>query len=89
MGSREWGNTELTAVVAPFVRGFPGDRREGALEERVIHYVALVVFAFNDPVARKHFALTGVGEDEGCMPALCCFYQKRSAGPKGFQFQFS
>jgi hypothetical protein len=76
----------LTAVVASFVRGLPGDGGEGALEEGIVDDVALVVFAFDDPVAGVHLALTGIGEDEGWTFALPGFYQKRSAGPEGFQF---
>jgi hypothetical protein len=75
----------LTAVVASFVCGLPGDGGEGALEKGVIHYVALVVFALDDPVAGKDFALTCIREDDGCVSALFCFYKKGSAGPKGLQ----
>lgn len=79
------GSTGLTAVVASFVCGLPGDGGEGALEKGVIHNVAFVVFALDDPVAGEDFALTYIGEDDGCVLALFCFYQKRSAGPKGLQ----
>lgn len=77
---------KLAAVVASFVRGLPGDGCKGALEESVVHYVALVVFTFDDPVAGKDFALAGIGEDDGGMRALCRSYQKGSAGTEGFQF---
>lgn len=82
-------STESTAVAAPFVHGLPWDRSEGALEEGIVYYIALVVFAFDDPVAGQDFALTNIGEDDGWLSALFCFYEKRSAGPKCFQFQFS
>ena len=76
---------ELCAVVATFVGWIPWDRSEGALEESVIDDVAFAIFAFDDPVARKDFALSGVGEDEGGICALSCVYQKRSAGAEGVQ----
>ena len=76
---------ELCAVVATFVGWIPWDRSEGALEEGVIDDVALVIFALDDPVAGKDFALTGVGEDEGGICALFSVYQKGSAGPKAVQ----
>ena len=48
----------LAAVVAAFVGRLPGDRGEGALEERVVYDVALVIFTFDDPVAGIGFALS-------------------------------
>jgi len=80
---------ELTAVVASFVHGLPGDGGEGALEKGVVDYIALVVFAFDDPVAGKDLALTSIGKDDGWLTALFCLYENWSASPKGFQFQFS
>lgn len=71
--------------MASFVRRIPWDGNEGALEEGVIDDVALAIFAFDDPVAGKDFALASVGEDEGGIGALLCVYQKRSAGAKGVQ----
>lgn len=76
---------ELCTVVAPLVGWLPWDGNEGALEEGVIDDVALVIFALDDPVAGKDFALTGVGEDEGGICALFSVYQKGSAGPKAVQ----
>jgi hypothetical protein len=73
----------LTAVVTAFVRWLPWDGSEGALEEGVVDDVALVVFAFDDPVAGKGFALAGVGKDDGRLLALRGIDEKRSAGPKG------
>jgi hypothetical protein len=73
----------LRAVVAAFGRWFPRDRGKGALEEGVVYDVALVVFAFDDPVAGKGFALAGVSEDDGRLLALRGIDEKRSAGPKG------
>jgi hypothetical protein len=40
------------------------------LEEGVVDDVAFVILAFDDPVAREGFALSGVGEDEGGVEAL-------------------
>ena len=74
---------ELAAVVAAFVGWFPGDGGEGSLEEAVVDDVALVIFAFDDPVAGKGFALAGVGEDEGGVEALGGVDEKGSAGAKG------
>ena len=83
---RLWlGDQRLCTVVASLVGWFPWDGSEGALEESVIDDVALVIFALDDPVAGKDFALTGVGEDEGGICALFSVYQKRSAGPEGVQ----
>jgi hypothetical protein len=91
--SPEWGVTKvaigaawacgLAAVVSSFVRGLPGDGGEGALEEGVVDDVALVVFAFDDPVAGVDFALAGVGEDGRRLSALRGVYEDRSAGAKG------
>jgi hypothetical protein len=72
----------LAAVVAAFGLGLPGDGREGALEEGVVDDVALVVFAFDDPVAGEGFALAGVGEDNGRVAALGGVDEERSAGAK-------
>ena len=69
--------------MAAFTRGFPGDWSEGALEEAVVDDVALVVFAFDDPVAGIGFALAGVGEDEGGVEALGSVYQKGSTSTEG------
>ena len=76
---------ELCTVVAPLVGWLPWDGNKGALEEGVIDDIALAIFALDDPVAGKDFALTGVGEDEGGICALFSVYQKRSAGPEGVQ----
>ena len=65
-----------------FVGGLPWDGGKGALEEGVVDDVALVVLAFNDPVAGKGFALSGVGEDDGGLEALRGVYQKGPAGAK-------
>jgi len=72
----------LAAVVAAFAGGLPGDRGKGALEESVVDDIALVIFAFDDPVAGIGFALPGVGEDEGGVEALRGVDEKRSAGAK-------
>jgi len=80
------GCTELAAVVSSFVRRLPGDGGEGALEEGVVDDVALVVFAFDDPVAGVGFAMAAVSEDGGGMSALRGIYEKRSAGTKGVHF---
>ena len=64
----------LASVVTPFFGGLPGDGGKGALEEGVIHDVALVIFAFDDPVAGIGFALSGICEDDGGVLALCCVY---------------
>ena len=71
--------------MAAFARGLPGDGGEGALEEGVVDDVALAVFALDDPVTGKDFALTGVGEDEGGIRALFGVYQKGPAGTEGVQ----
>ena len=76
---------ELCAVIATFVGWIPWDGNEGALEEGVIDDVALVIFAFYDPVASKDFAFAGVGEDGGGICALLCVYQKGPAGAEGVQ----
>ena len=76
---------ELAAVVTSFAGGLGAHRREGALKERVINNVALVVFPLDDPVAGKDLALADVGEEDGGVLALFCFYEKRSAGAKGLQ----
>ena len=83
--ARLWGY-ELTAVLSLFVGGLPGDGGEGALEEGVVDDVALVVFAFDDPVAGMCFAMAGVGEDGSGLSALRGVYEKRSAGAKGVHF---
>ena len=64
----------LASVVTPFFGGLPGDGGKGSLEEGVIHDVALVIFAFDDPVAGVSFALSGVCEDDGGVLALRCVY---------------
>jgi hypothetical protein len=76
----------LTAVVSSFVRGRPGDGGEGALEEGVVDDIALVVFAFDDPVAGEGFTMSGVGEDGGGLGTLRGIYKKRSAGAKSVHF---
>ena len=76
-------NAELAAVVSAFAGWLPWDGSKGALEEGVVDDVALVVFAFDDPVAGISLALTGVGEDEGGVEALGGTDEKRSAGAKG------
>jgi hypothetical protein len=48
---------ELTTVVATFAGRLPGDGCKGPLEEGVVDDVALVVLAFDDPVAWVGFAL--------------------------------
>ena len=68
--------------MAAFVGGLPWDWGKGALEKGVVDDVALVVLAFNDPVAGIGFALSGVGEDDGGVEALGGVYEKRSAGAK-------
>ena len=72
----------LAAIVSAFARGFPWDRGEGALEEGVVDDVAFVIFAFDDPVARIGFALSGVGVDKGEVETLCGVDEKGSAGAK-------
>jgi hypothetical protein len=75
--------TQLTAVLSPFIRRLPGDGGEGALEERVVDNVALLVFAFDDPVAGVRVSTTASGEEGSGSGALCGVYEKRSAGTKG------
>ena len=75
----DWSG-RLTAVVAAFAGGFPGDGSKGALEEGVVDDVAFVIFSFDDPVAGIGFALSGVGEDRGGAEALGGVDEKRSAG---------
>ncbi len=82
---RLWLDQALGSVVASFVGCVPWDGNEGALEEGIIDDVALVIFALDDPVTGKDFALAGVGEDEGGICALCCVYQKGPAGSERFQ----
>ena len=77
---------ELCTVVASFIGWIPCNGNEGALEEGIVDDVALVIFAFDDPVAGKDFALTGISKDEGGIFALLCVYQKGPASPKGVQF---
>src|ERR1700722_5403459 len=69
-GLRLEQEAELAAVVATFARWFPRDGSKGALEEGVVDDVAFVILAFDDPVTRVSFALSGVGEDEGGVEAL-------------------
>ena len=69
--------------MAAFTRGFPGDWSEGALEEAVVDDVALVVFAFDDPIAGIGFTLAGISKNEGGVEALGGVYQKGSAGAEG------
>ena len=78
----------LTAVVATFAGRFPGDGGKGPLEEGVVDDVALVVFAFDDPVSWIGFAMAAVSEDSGGLSALCGIYEKRSAGKKGVHLSF-
>ena len=75
--------------MSSFVRRLPRDGSEGALEEGVVDDVALVVFAFDDPVSRIGFAVAAVSEDGGGMSALRGIYEKRSAGTKGVHFNYS
>ena len=75
--------------MATLLGGFPGDGSEGALEEGIVDDVALVVFAFDDPVSGVGFAMAAVGEDGGGMSALRGIYEKRSAGTKGVHFNYS
>jgi hypothetical protein len=70
----------LAAVVAAFAGGLPGNRGKGALKEGVVDDVAFAVFALDDPVAGKGFALSGISEDYGGVEALGGVYEKRSAG---------
>jgi hypothetical protein len=71
--------------VTAFVRRLPRDGGEGALEEGVVYDVALVIFAFDNPVTGEGLALAGVCEDGGGVSALCGVYQKGPASPKGVQ----
>jgi hypothetical protein len=73
----------LAAVVAAFLGGLPGNGGKGALEKSVVDDIALVIFAFDDPVAGVGFALSGVGEDRGGVEALRGVDEKRSARAKG------
>jgi hypothetical protein len=59
------------------------------LEEGVVDDVALVIFSFDDPVAGIGFALSGVGEDEGGVEALCGVDEKGPAGAKRVHETFS
>jgi len=70
----------LAAVVAAFAGRLPWDRGKGALKEGVVDDVAFAVFALDDPVAGKGFALSGISEDYGGVEALGGVYEKRSAG---------
>jgi hypothetical protein len=80
------GDQALCAVGTSFAWWrIPWDGDEGALEEGIVDDVALVIFALDNPVAGKDFALTDVGEDEGGIFALACVYQKGSAGSERFQ----
>jgi hypothetical protein len=72
--SWRFGETKLASVLASFVRLLPWDGSEGALEEGVVDDVALVVFAFDDPVARVGLTLAAIGEDGGGVSALCGVY---------------
>src|SRR5580704_3204916 len=83
------GSGGLAAVVTAFVGGLPGDRGKGSLEEGVVDDVALVIFSFDDPVAGIGFALSGVGEDEGRVEALCGVDKKGPAGAKRVHETFS
>jgi hypothetical protein len=56
------------------------------LEEGVVNNVALVVFAFDDPVAGMGVTMAGVGEDGSGLSALGGVYEKRSASAKGVHF---
>ena len=55
------------------------------MKECVIYNVALVVFAFDDPVAGECFTLADTRKENGGMRALPCFYEERSACSKGPQ----
>ena len=83
------GSGRLAAVVAAFARGLPGDRGKGALEEGVVDDVALVIFAFDDPVAGIGFALSGVCEDGCGVEALRGVDEKGPAGAKRVHEAFS
>ena len=61
--------------MAALVGGFPWDWGKGPLEKRVVDDVALVVLAFNDPVAWVGFPLSRVGEDDGGLAALRGVYE--------------
>lgn len=74
--------------MSSFVRGLRRDGSEGELEEGVVDDVALVVFAFDDPVSGIGFAMAAVSEDSGGLSALCGIYEKRSAGKKGVHLSF-
>jgi hypothetical protein len=63
----------------------PWDGDEGALEEGVVDDITLVIFALDDPVAGKDFALADVGEEEGGVFALSCLYEEGSAGSERVQ----
>jgi hypothetical protein len=53
------------------------------LKESVIYDVALVVFAFDDPVAGENFTLADIRKENGGVSALPCFYEERSTRAKG------
>jgi hypothetical protein len=79
-------STGLTAVLSSFIRRLPRDGSEGALEERVVDNVALLVFSFDDPVAGVRVSTTAAGEEGSGSGALCGIYEKWSACAKGAQF---
>jgi hypothetical protein len=76
---------DLRAVMSSFFGGLPRNGSKGSLEEGVVDYVSLIVFALNDPITGKNFAFSGFGEDGSGASALLGFYEERSASPKGLQ----
>ena len=64
----------LASVVAPFGHGFATHWSERSLKECVVYNVALVIFAFDDPVAGECFTLADTRKENGGVTALPCFY---------------
>jgi hypothetical protein len=61
---------------------FRGDRYKRALEESVVHYILLAIFAFNDPVSNTNLTLSEIGNDPGIVGTLPRLYQEWSACAK-------
>ena len=69
-----YSGRSLASVVAPFRHGFAAHGSECSLKECIVNNVGLVVFTFDDPVARECSTLADDREENGCVPALPCFY---------------
>jgi hypothetical protein len=69
--------------VFSFLYRLPGNRCESTLEEGIVYDVALVIFAFDDPVTRANSMLSQIGNYRGSLSALTRLYQQRSSRSKG------